>query len=57
MSPQIGAPGGMEIVIILFMMVFAWGIPIAIVIWLIITLQGIRRDIPAIRKRLEARLD
>ncbi len=57
MSPQIGAPGGMELIIMLFMVVFVWGIPIAIVIWLIITLQGIRRDVAAIRKRLEARQD
>ncbi|MCL4691519.1 MAG: hypothetical protein KJ060_03300 [Candidatus Hydrogenedentes bacterium] len=55
MSPQIGAPGMTELVIMLFMLVFVWGIPIAIVIWLIITLQGIRRDVAAIRRRLETR--
>jgi SNF family Na+-dependent transporter len=57
MIPQIAAPGGTEFVIMLFMVVFVWGIPIAIVVWLIMTLQGIRRDVAAIRKRLEARQD
>lgn len=57
MSPQIGAPGMTELVIMLFMMVFVWGIPIAIVVWLIITLRAIRQDIAAIRERLEARQD
>jgi hypothetical protein len=57
MQPSIGAPGMAELVIILFMLVFVWGIPIAIVVWLIITLRGIRHDIAAIRERLEARQD
>lgn len=48
-------PGVIQLVIMLFMMVFAWGIPLAIVIWLIITLLGIRRDVAAIRIRLEER--
>jgi hypothetical protein len=57
MSPQIGAPGMTEFVIMLLMMVFVWGIPIAIVVWLIITLRAIRQDIAAIRERLESRQD
>lgn len=52
-SMGLGAPGGAEIVIMLFMMLFVWGIPIAIAIWFIITINGIRRDIAAIRQRLE----
>jgi len=51
---EMGMPGGMEWIILLLMMVFGWGIPIAIVVWLIITLNGIRRDVAAIRQRLEA---
>jgi hypothetical protein len=57
MQPSIAAPGMAELVIMLFMMVFVWGIPIAIVVWLIITLRAIRQDIAAIRERLESRQD
>jgi hypothetical protein len=57
MQPSIGAPGMTEFVIMLVMMVFVWGIPIAIVVWLIITLRAIRHDVAAIRERLEARQD
>jgi hypothetical protein len=57
MQPSIGTLGMAELVIMLFMLVFVWGIPIAIVVWLIITLRGIRQDVAAIRERLEARQD
>ncbi len=54
MEAMMTGPGGMEWVMVLIVGLFAWGIPIAVVVWLIITLNGIRRDVAAIRQRLEA---
>lgn len=47
-------PGGVEWLFLVFVMLLTWAIPIAFAIWLIITLNGIRQDVAAIRRRLEA---
>ncbi|MCC6490194.1 MAG: hypothetical protein IT364_22100 [Candidatus Hydrogenedentes bacterium] len=46
--------GGVEWLVIMFVMLLTWGIPIAFAIWLIITLNAIRQDLAVIRRRLEA---
>ena len=54
METTMNMPGGAEWLLVSFMMLFAWGIPIAFAIWLFITLNAIRQDVAAIRRRLEA---
>ncbi|MCC6694795.1 MAG: hypothetical protein IT365_04095 [Candidatus Hydrogenedentes bacterium] len=54
MEAMIDMPGGVEWLIIVFVGLLTWVIPITFAIWLIITLNAIRQDLAAIRKRLEA---
>ena len=46
-------PGGFEWIVILLIMCIGYGIPIAIVVYVIMTLNGIRRDVIGIREHLE----
>lgn len=44
---------GMELVVMLVVGLLVWVLPLAVAIWVIITLAGIRRDVAAIRQRIE----
>ena len=57
METTMNMPGGAEWLLVSFMMLFAWGIPIAFAIWLFITLNAILQDVAAIRRILEAPLE
>jgi hypothetical protein len=46
-------PGGWELIIILIMGIMVYGIPIAVFVYLILTLNAIRRDLAEIKAHLE----